>query len=143
MLLLHPPTLEVSTFLAIPHNLDLGIFIPLLKVRLNTSPNPNNCFSNAAPQPLLSLSMSLSSTKSAAIMVSKASFMGLPLEIREIVYDELWNSSPDIRITGRELQTGVPELRITYGNAESPDWTRDSLPDWLFTSKAILHEGLT
>ena len=66
-------------------------------------------------------------------------FMDLPPELRGVVYNELWKESPKLYIPKGRINRGTFEIHYNT-NKDKP--IQHGLPQWLRTSKAILHEGL-
>jgi hypothetical protein len=65
------------------------------------------------------------------------SFMNLPQELRDMVYHELWQQTPSVRIERSDSNLNL--IYLLYGH----HWggTTVGLPLWLLTSKAILEQG--
>ena len=71
------------------------------------------------------------SDRSARVQSRISPFMELPQELRDMVYHELWNLTPSIRL---------PHLVLCYDGATDED--EGCLSGWLLTNKAILEQGL-
>jgi hypothetical protein len=89
-------------------------------------------------------------------------FLGLPRELRNIVYDRLWRLRNIVGAYHTSTKTGVlayydgtvlNESEVTteyamhgdYRKRESEKWRPNAtvgLPMWLLTSKLIMHEGI-
>jgi hypothetical protein len=86
-------------------------------------------------------------------------FLGLPLEIRNMICDTLWKSKPRVAAYHEHLQVGnladykgmvfdktLFSTTTSLRAVESRDWRPSKhagLPKWLLTNKQILEEGLT
>lgn len=66
----------------------------------------------------------------------KATFPGLPPELRDLIYHEVWLQSGCLYFSSNLCRDNV-----SYGNSAIP-WQK-GLPLWLLTSKTVFHEGLT
>lgn len=57
-------------------------------------------------------------------------FLGLPRELRDIVYDLVWRSSPNLTIIRGRLK-----LEACYGDRDGKDSDPTGLPTWLLSNK--------
>jgi hypothetical protein len=65
-------------------------------------------------------------------------FFTLPQELRDLIYNELWNFTPCLQLTAQASWPSTLELKYgacNYGSCPG-------LPKWLLASKAVLREGL-
>jgi hypothetical protein len=73
-------------------------------------------------------------------------FMDLPQEIKDMVYDEVWNDSNSMVFTPKSLQTqnssqSPCRIVLRYGGSP-PDHISPGLPEWVMTNRAIFENGL-
>ncbi|KAF9692529.1 hypothetical protein EKO04_009742 [Ascochyta lentis] len=83
--------------------------------------------------------------KGAMVQVSQVSdlhsFTGMPREIRDMVYHELWEQTPHMELP-KNRNVNMDSFEICY-NSRTPDGiVQAGLPQWLYCSTATMKEGL-
>ncbi|KAJ4345113.1 hypothetical protein N0V95_005926 [Ascochyta clinopodiicola] len=67
--------------------------------------------------------------------------INIPREIRDMIYDELWEQTPRIKLP-KDNAVSLDSFELCY-NSQTPDDTfQAGLPQWLLCSSATLKEGL-
>jgi hypothetical protein len=89
-------------------------------------------------------SMGNSAASSSPRSARSTSFFNFPREIRNQIYDELWQMTPIINIHfhGYNLYIARGKMPLPYQDEDKAAYRKQQLPTWLLSSKQMLDEGL-